>query len=129
MRPFCCLLLLLALPLVALAESGIRGRIAWRGELVPGVTVRAFNSIEDIAAEKAVAVAEPSQLDGTYHLDLPPGSYYLTASDARGEPQPGNYFCYYSGSPVRVAHEDGEMACECVAADGSPCWFRVRVVR
>jgi len=102
MRVCLSLLLLLVLPCTVLAENGIRGRIAWRGELVPGITVRAFKSIEAIAAGQTVAVSEPSQLDGTYSLNLPPGSYYLTASDAKGVPQPGNYFCYYSGSPVRV---------------------------
>ncbi|MBW2503695.1 MAG: hypothetical protein JRE16_03895, partial [Deltaproteobacteria bacterium] len=34
--------------------------------------------------------------------DLAPGRYYLTASNAAGRPQPGDLFCYYSGSPVEV---------------------------
>jgi hypothetical protein len=33
---------------------------------------------------------------------LPPGSYYLTARDYEGKPQPGKLFCYYSGAPVTV---------------------------
>jgi len=103
MKLFICILLLLVFPLTVLAETGIRGRIAWRGELVPGVTVRAYRSIDDIAAGKEIAVAGPSKIDGTYSLALPPGSYYLTARDYDGAPQAGNYFCYYSGSPVRVA--------------------------
>ncbi|PLX77927.1 MAG: hypothetical protein C0615_04630 [Desulfuromonas sp.] len=95
--------LLLVTTTAAFAESGIRGRIAWRGELVPGITVRAYRQIADIAAGKHVAVAAPSKVDGTYSLDLPPGSYFLTARDYEGQPQPGNYFCYYSGSPIRVS--------------------------
>jgi hypothetical protein len=92
-------------PLLALAETGVRGRIAWRGELVPGVTVRAYKSIADIAAGRSVAESKPSAMDGTYNLELAPGSYYLTARDYSGEPQPGNYFCYYSGAPIRVSPE------------------------
>ena len=95
----------LLLPLFATCAwggSGIKGRAAWRGELVPGITVRAYQSIPDIAAGKSVAEAAPVGLDGTYQLELPPGSYYLTARDGSGPLRPGNYFCYYSGAPVQV---------------------------
>ncbi|TLM65681.1 MAG: carboxypeptidase regulatory-like domain-containing protein [Deltaproteobacteria bacterium] len=86
----------------AWGASGIQGRAAWRGELVPGIVVRAYRSISDIAAGKAVAESAPVGLDGTYKLELPPGSYYLTARDGSGPLRPGNYFCYYSGAPVQV---------------------------
>jgi hypothetical protein len=86
----------------AWGASGIQGRAAWRGELVPGIVVRAYRSIPDIAAGKVVAEAAPVGLDGTYTLELPPGSYYLTARDGSGPLRPGNYFCYYSGAPVQV---------------------------
>lgn len=103
MRLLSSLSLLLLVSTSVLAETGVHGRIAWRGELVPGVSVRAYRSIEDIARGKEVAVSSPSQTDGTYSLTLPPGNYYLTARDYDGKPQPGKHFCYYSGSPVRVA--------------------------
>jgi hypothetical protein len=94
------LLVLIALP--AHADSGVKGRSAWRGELVPDVRVRAYRAIADIAAGQEVAVAAPSAVDGTYVLELPPGSYYLTARDYDGPPKPGGHFCYYSGAPVQV---------------------------
>lgn len=87
----------------ASAGSGVKGRIAWQGELVPGITVRAYRAIPDIAAGKAVAVSPASALDGTYALALPPGDYYLTAQDYAGAPVPGKHFCYYSGAPVQVS--------------------------
>lgn len=86
----------------AWGASGIQGRAAWRGELVPGIIVRAYRSIPDIDAGKVVAEAAPVGLDGTYKLELPPGSYYLTARDGNGPLRPGHYFCYYSGAPVQV---------------------------
>ena len=97
------LILLLLTATSALAASGIKGRIAWRGELVPGGKVRAYHSIPDIAAGKVVATSAPAAVDGTYRLELPPGSYYLTARDFDGASRPGGHFCYYSGSPVQVA--------------------------
>jgi len=96
---------LLLLAGTAWGAAGIQGRVAWRGELIPGIIVRAYRSIPDIAAGKIVAEAAPAGLDGTYRLELPPGSYYLTARDGSGPLRPGNYFCYYSGAPVQVAAE------------------------
>jgi hypothetical protein len=97
-----CLLLLLA-PALLLAASGVEGRVAWRGQLVPGLSISAYGSLQQLQENQPLAVSSPSQLDGTYRLELPPGSYYLLARDFSGKPQPGNYFCYYSGSPVVVA--------------------------
>ncbi len=94
------LLLLLALP--ALADSGVQGRVAWRGELIPDIRVRAYPSIADIGLGKELAVSNPSDMDGTYRLALPPGEYYLTARDYEDTPKANGHFCYYSGAPVRV---------------------------
>lgn len=97
-----CLLSLLLAATPALAASGIKGRVAWQGELIPEVTVRAYRAIADIAKDKPVAISAPTALDGTYSLELPPGDYFLTARDYPGKPVPGKHFCYYSGAPVRV---------------------------
>lgn len=108
MRLWCLLLLGVAcLPVQqALAEGGVRGRVAWRGELIQGITVRAYHEIADIATNKVVATSAPTDLDGLYHLPLKPGSYVLTASNLKdGALRPGDYFCYYSGSPIQVTAE------------------------
>lgn len=86
----------------AQAATGISGRVAWRGELVEGVTVRAYDSVAGLAAGEVVAASQPTATDGTYQLDLPPGRYVLTARDYDGAPTPGRHYCYYSGSPVQV---------------------------
>ena len=91
---------LLALP--AFADSGARGRVAWRSELVQGVTVRAYRAVEDVALGKPAAVSAPSDQDGIYQLDLPPGSYFLTASNRDGKLEPGDLFGYFNGSPLQV---------------------------
>lgn len=96
-------LLLTLLATSALAASGVKGRAAWRGELVPDIRVSAYRAIADIAAGKVVATSAPAELDGSYSLDLPPGDYYLTARDFTGAATPGKHFCYYSGAPVRVS--------------------------
>lgn len=93
-------LLLAAAP--ALAASGVQGRVAWRGEVVPGLKVRAYRSIADIPRENTVAVSAPTTQDGAFSLELPPGIYYLTARNYETWPAPGDYFCYYNGAPVRI---------------------------
>jgi len=57
-----------------LAASGIKGRVAWRGDLCAGVRIRAYHSVADIAAEKTVAISAPTKTDGNYQLELPPGA-------------------------------------------------------
>ena len=91
---------LIALP--AFADSGARGRVAWRSELVSGVTVRAYRAVEDVVLGKPVAASVPSDQDGLYQLDLPPGSYVLTASNRDGKLKPGDLFGYFNGSPLQV---------------------------
>ena len=97
---FLFLIMLVAAP--ALAASGIKGRTAWRGEVVAGLRVRAYRAIADIPAGTPVATSAPTAKDGTFALELAPGSYYLTARNYTDRPAPGDYFCYYSGAPVRV---------------------------
>lgn len=89
----------------AFADSGSKGRVAWRGELVEGVTVRAYRAVEDISAGKPFAVSAPSDQDGIYQLDLPPGRYFMTASNRNGDLQPGDLFGYFNGSPLQVPNE------------------------
>ncbi len=101
-RPFFVSALICLVSASAFAESGVRGRVAWRGELIPQVTVRAYRQIADIAGGKVLAVSAATDLDGLYQLDLKPGNYVLTASNSSGALKPGDLFCYYSGSPIQV---------------------------
>lgn len=101
-RVFMACALICLLGSTAFAESGVRGRVAWRGELFADVTVRAYRQIADIAGTEPVAISAPTDMDGIYQLDLAPGSYVLTASNSKGSPKPGDLFCYYSGSPIQV---------------------------
>ncbi|TYO97120.1 hypothetical protein EDC39_11150 [Geothermobacter ehrlichii] len=101
-RLVCWTILMLLAATAAQAASGARGRVAWRGELVPGVRIFAYRQIADITGGEAVAVSTPTALDGTWQLTLPPGRYYMVARSFTGRPQAGDYFCYYSGSPVEV---------------------------
>lgn len=99
---FCCSCLIAA---PVFAASGTRGRVAWRTELIEGITVKAYRSVEDISRGAPVATSAPSDQDGVYQLDLPPGKYYLTATSRDGETQPGDLFGYFNGSPLQVPAE------------------------
>lgn len=97
-----CLILISSPP--ALADSGIYGRVAWRGELVQGVIVSAYSNAGSEFLTDPVAVSDPAAA-GTYRLHLPPGEYTLVARSSLtsdGRPDSGDYYCYYSGSPVIV---------------------------
>jgi hypothetical protein len=100
------LLALLVSPSPAGADSGVYGRVAWRGELVQGVVVSAYSNADSEYLADPVAVSEPAATDGTYRLSLPPGEYTLVGRSSvisNGRPDTGDYYCYYSGSPVIVS--------------------------
>ncbi|MDF1526253.1 MAG: carboxypeptidase-like regulatory domain-containing protein [bacterium] len=106
---FLCLILASPPSTLAGSDSGIYGRVAYRGELVPGVIVSAYSDGDSEYLANPVAVSDPVATDGTYRLSLPPGQYTLVArSSASGNlrpdarPDTGDYYCYYSGSPVIV---------------------------
>ena len=101
-RPLFACVLICLVSATAFAESGVRGRVAWRGELIPEITVRAYRQIADIAKGESVAFSAPTDLDGLYQLELKPGNYVLTASNSSVALKPGDLFCYYSGSPIQV---------------------------
>lgn len=96
-------LLFLLFPPLAFAASGVQGRVSWHGQLVEGLKIYVYASMAELVADQPLAVSPPTALDGTYRLELPAGDYYLLARDFNGKPQAGKHFCYYSGSPVRVA--------------------------
>ncbi len=62
-------------PFGFMALLGVSGRVAWRGVLIEGVTIRAYKSIAALVAGEVVAASQPTATDGTYQLDLPPGRY------------------------------------------------------
>jgi hypothetical protein len=67
-------MLLLALPLSLGAEM-IEGRVVGDDQPLSGVTVKAFAGLDFTAAP--VATAAPSAADGSFRLEVPPGSYAL----------------------------------------------------
>ncbi len=86
--------------------TGVRGRAALKGEVVPGVVVLAFRDFEEGLGSRPVARSRPTGADGTYELELAAGTYYLvaarTGADSLGGMLAGDLFCYYGGNPVRV---------------------------
>ena len=108
---FCAILLaLLTPPGAQAADSGVFGRAAWRGQLVPGVVVWAYKDGSGDYTSGEVARSNPTDADGTYRMELDPGRYTLVArgyqEEHSGRPRSGDYFCFYSGSPV-VVPQDG----------------------
>ena len=86
--------------------TGVRGRVAIKGEVVPGVAVLAFREFEAGLASVPVARSAGTSAEGIYELELPAGSYFLVAAKtdapSLAELRDGDLFCYYGGNPVRV---------------------------
>ncbi len=89
--------------------TGIRGRAAKSGQTLEGVRVFVFGSIEDYLGCRPVAVSEPSNLEGVYQIEVPPGEYWVVGyvgDSSCARPKPGDLFCFYGGNPVVV--EEGK---------------------
>lgn len=86
--------------------TGVRGRAALGGQVVPGVVVLAFRDFERGLSSAPVARSRETNAEGLYSLELPPGSYFLagvrTDAASIAALREGDLFCYYGGSPVRV---------------------------
>jgi hypothetical protein len=92
--------------------TGVRGRVALKGEVVPGIVVFAFRDFDAGLNSVPLATSSRTNAEGIYELPLPAGSYHLVAvkTDAPGLSgmREGDLFCFYGGNPVRV--EAGRVA-------------------
>jgi hypothetical protein len=106
------LCLLHASPAAGGDATGVRGRVALKGEVVPGVVVFAYPDFDAGLDSAPVANSSRTNAEGIYELPLPAGSYHLVAvkTDAQGLSgmREGDLFCFYGGNPVRV--EPGRVA-------------------
>ena len=86
--------------------TGVRGRVALKGEVVPGVTVLAFRDFDAGLSSEPVARSGETNAEGIYSMELPSGSYHLVAAKSGGPSlsglREGDLFCFYGGNPVRV---------------------------
>ena len=98
--------LCLAAPASGGGFTGVRGRVALKGEVVAGVVVLAFKDFEAGLASVPVARSAGTDAEGIYELPLPAGTYQVVAAKT-GSPdlaglKEGDLFCFYGGNPVRV---------------------------
>ena len=92
--------------------TGARGRVALRGQLVPGVVVMAYREFDAGLDAAPVARSAGTNAEGMYELPLPAGSWFLVAAKTEATElsgvREGDLFCFYGGNPVRV--EPGHAA-------------------
>jgi len=91
---FALCLLLIALP--AAASAAVEGRVVLGDEPVPGIRVAAYAGADFSGAP--LALSAPSDGEGKYRLDLPPGLYSLYARD-----DDRKLFAICGRNPVAVA--------------------------
>ncbi|GAB4239127.1 MAG: hypothetical protein OHK0028_16890 [Deltaproteobacteria bacterium] len=99
-------LLVVAAPAAGGDATGVRGRVALRGEVVPGVVVYAYRDFDAGLASVPIAKSPGTNAEGVYDLPLPPGNYHLvavkTGASLLSDLREGDLFCFYGGNPVRV---------------------------
>lgn len=86
--------------------TGVRGRVALKGETVPGVVILAFRDFGGGLASTPSARSGGTNAEGVYELALPSGNWFLVAAKTDAAElagiREGDLFCFYGGNPVRV---------------------------
>ncbi|MEW6427539.1 MAG: hypothetical protein AB1568_05840 [Thermodesulfobacteriota bacterium] len=96
------LLLALVLTLPAITPAAvIEGIVFSRNGPAADAVVRAFADVPALIAGRPAAVSTAADKPGHYHLELPPGRYFLTAVAGDGK----DLFAYHGINPLEV--EDG----------------------
>jgi hypothetical protein len=91
----------------AVPGTGLDGRILYNDEELAGVRVYVYRSFEDVLSHKPFTVSAPSDEDGVYALDLPPGIWFvvakkLAAGAADAPLALGDLFSYQGSNPLQV---------------------------
>ncbi len=103
------LVALLLLRGAAAPAATVDGLAAYRGDFLAGAVVYALDAPVFDPAVKYARASVPTDASGRFAMEVPPGKYYLVAyrKDAgkRAGFEAGDYYCFYSGNPVRIAGE------------------------
>ena len=94
--------------LVALPETGVRGRLLTDGQPVPGGMIYVYT--EDASGLMGPSYGESVQSDaeGRFQIDLPAGRFFFAArkrngGSRMGEPDAGDLNGVYPGNPIEIA--------------------------
>ena len=135
--------------LVALPETGVRGRLLAAGQPVSGGTVYVYTEEASGLMGPSYGEAVQSDAEGRFQIDLPAGKFFFAArkrngGSRMGEPDAGDLNGVYPNNPVEVAAGSYAVLADLVLApvdaaaraerlaDGkfeeTPTWFSGRVV-
>jgi hypothetical protein len=94
--------------LVALPETGVRGRLTAAGQPVAGATVYVYTENASGLMGPSYGESVQSDADGQFQIDLPAGRFFLAArkrsGGARmGEPETGDLNGVYQDNPIEVS--------------------------
>ncbi len=135
--------------LVALPETGVRGRLLTAGQPVSGGTVYVYTEAASGLMGPSYGEAVQSDSEGRFQIDLPAGKFFFAArkrsgGSRMGEPDAGDLNGVYPNNPVAVTAGSYAALADLVLtpvdataraerlADGkfaaTPTWFSGRVV-
>ncbi len=87
--------------------TGFEGRVVREGQIMGGARIYAYKDFADVLACRPFSVSAPTADDGTYRMDLPPGTYYLVAKKRSGAGdgplEAGDYHCFHGSNPISAA--------------------------
>src|SRR4030042_6147911 len=99
MRKF-LILLFYIFPALALAvDINIEGRVFTETGPTQGAKVYVYKSYDDINSGTPFLISEPTDEQGLYRFQLPPGEYFFTAKDNIDGKE---FYAYHGNNPIKV---------------------------
>jgi hypothetical protein len=98
------ILLFYIFPVLAFADNiNIEGRVFTETGPTQGAKVYVYKSYDDINAGTPLLISEPTNEQGLYRFQLPPGEYFFTA---KGNMDGKEFYAYHGNNPIKVEAEN-----------------------
>jgi len=92
-------LLMLAFLCVSAGATVIEGVVVTEQGPLPGAVVKAYHSLQDALSGGDPICSNPGEKPGFFRLNLPVGTYYITAA---GERDQKVFFAFHGANPIKV---------------------------
>lgn len=88
-------------------EQGVIGQVRYKGKPVSGVAINVYGDMVRGFKGMGLGLAGPTDSNGQFFLDMPPGDYYILARKRfsgaqRGPLEVGDLFGFYAANPLTI---------------------------
>lgn len=132
-------------------KSGITGKATYKNQPLEGAYILVFENAENNFRGSFYSISDPTDKEGIFSVDLPPGKYYILAKKMKQDEEPyihpygkgkilervsitagplkqGDYHYYYNENPVEVKenfYTSLELPCTVKISDDDKTYYNI----